>query len=194
MSKRDYYQVLGVDRSASGDDIKRAFRRLARDLHPDVNAHDPEAEEKFKEAAEAYEVLSDPPRRETYDAFGHKGLRFDGFEPSSAPGSLQDIFDAIFGGSDPFSNLRRAPSAGAEPIVPECVVGATAVGVGQHLVGLRGLLELLLGLRVVPVDVRMELPGKPPEGLLDLGVSGAALDAEDLVVVPLHRGHDRLVR
>ena len=114
MSKRDYYQVLGVDRSASEDDIKKAFRRLARDLHPDVNAHDPEAEEKFKEAAEAYEVLSDPPRRETYDAFGHKGLRFDGFEPSSAPGSLQDIFDAIFGGSDPFSNLRRAPSAGAD--------------------------------------------------------------------------------
>ncbi len=114
MSKRDYYQVLGVDRSASEGEIKKAFRRLARDLHPDVNAHDPEAEEKFKEAAEAYEVLSDPPRRETYDAFGHKGLRFDGFEPSSAPGSLQDIFDAIFGGSDPFSNLGRAPSAGGD--------------------------------------------------------------------------------
>ena len=114
MTKRDYYQVLGVDRSASEGEIKKAFRRLARDLHPDVNAHDPEAEEKFKEAAEAYEVLSDAQRRETYDAFGHKGLRFDGFEPSSAPGSLQDIFDAIFGGSDPFGGLRRSPSAGAD--------------------------------------------------------------------------------
>jgi molecular chaperone DnaJ len=113
-TKRDYYQVLGVDRSASDGEIKRAFRNLARELHPDVNAHDPEAEEKFKEAAEAYEVLSDPQRRETYDHFGHKGLRFDGFEPSSAFGSLQDIFDAIFGGGDPFGGLGRAPSAGAD--------------------------------------------------------------------------------
>ena len=61
--KRDYYEVLGVDRGASDVEVKRAFRRLARELHPDVNKHDPEAEEKFKEAAEAYEVLSDPDRR-----------------------------------------------------------------------------------------------------------------------------------
>ena len=67
---RDYYEVLGVDRGSSDAEIKRAFRRVARDLHPDVNRHDPEAEEKFKQAAEAYEVLSDPERRRTYDAFG----------------------------------------------------------------------------------------------------------------------------
>ena len=73
--KRDYYEVLGVDRGAGDGEIKKAFRRLARELHPDVNRHDPEAEEKFKEAAEAYEVLSDPDRRSTYDAFGHEGLR-----------------------------------------------------------------------------------------------------------------------
>jgi molecular chaperone DnaJ len=113
-TKRDYYEVLSVDRSASDAEIKKAFRNLARELHPDVNAHDPEAEEKFKEAAEAYEVLSDPERRETYDQFGHKGLRFDGFEPRSGFGSLQDIFDAVFGGGDPFGGLGRAPSAGAD--------------------------------------------------------------------------------
>ena len=75
---RDYYEVLGVSRGASDGDIKRAFRLLARELHPDVNKHDPNAEEKFKEAAEAYEVLSDPERRRTYDAFGHEGLKTGG--------------------------------------------------------------------------------------------------------------------
>ena len=102
-TKRDYYQVLGVDRSVSDGEIKKAFRKLARELHPDVNAHDPEAEEKFKEAAEAYEVLSDAERRRTYDRFGHEGLRSGGFEPGAGFGSFQDIFDAIFGGGDPFS-------------------------------------------------------------------------------------------
>src|SRR5215216_4099541 len=90
MAKRDYYQVLGVERSASETDVKKAFRRLARELHPDVNAHDPEAEEKFKEAAEAYEVLSDPERRRTYDRFGHEGLRSHGFDPASGFGRSEE--------------------------------------------------------------------------------------------------------
>jgi molecular chaperone DnaJ len=114
-TKRDYYQVLGLDRSASDGDIKRAFRKLARELHPDVNAHDPEAEEKFKEAAEAYEVLSDRQRRETYDRFGHEGLRSGGFEPGAGFASFQDIFDAIFGGGDPFfGGFGRRAGAGAD--------------------------------------------------------------------------------
>jgi molecular chaperone DnaJ len=113
-TKRDYYQVLGLERSASDGDIKKAFRRLARELHPDVNAHDPEAEEKFKEAAEAYEVLSDAERRRTYDRFGHEGLRSHGFDPAGGFGSFQDIFDAIFGGADPFGGFGRASGAGAD--------------------------------------------------------------------------------
>jgi molecular chaperone DnaJ len=112
-TKRDYYQVLDVQRSASDGEIKKAFRRLARELHPDVNAHDPAAEEKFKEAAEAYEVLSDPERRRTYDRFGHEGLRSHGFDPAAGFGSFQDIFDAIFGGGDPFG-FGRASGAGAD--------------------------------------------------------------------------------
>ena len=89
---RDYYDVLGVGREADQGEIKKAFRRLARELHPDVNGHDPEAEKKFKEAAEAYEVLSDAERRSTYDAYGHDGLRSGGFDPRSASfGSIDDI-------------------------------------------------------------------------------------------------------
>ena len=114
MAKRDYYQVLGVDRSASEGEIKKAFRKLARELHPDVNAHDPDAEEKFKEAAEAYEVLSDGERRQTYDRFGHDGLRTGGFTPGAGFGNLQDIFDSLFGGGDPFGGFGGGPAGGAD--------------------------------------------------------------------------------
>jgi molecular chaperone DnaJ len=95
---RDYYEVLGVSRDADEAGIKKAFRRLARELHPDVNAHDPDAEDKFKEAAEAYEVLSDADRRQTYDAYGHEGLRTGGFAPNfEGFGSISDLFSAFFG-------------------------------------------------------------------------------------------------
>jgi molecular chaperone DnaJ len=116
VAKRDYYQVLGVDRSASDGEVKKAFRKLARELHPDVNAHDPEAEEKFKEAAEAYEVLSDSERRQTYDRFGHDGLRSGGFTPGAGFGSIQDIFDSLFGGGDPFGGFGGAGPAGGADI------------------------------------------------------------------------------
>jgi molecular chaperone DnaJ len=100
---RDYYEVLGISRDAGDAEIKKAFRRLARELHPDVNNHDPEAEEKFKEAAEAYEVLSDGDRRATYDRYGHEGLRSGGYAPNfESFGSFGDIFEAFFGSGSPF--------------------------------------------------------------------------------------------
>jgi molecular chaperone DnaJ len=96
---RDPYEVLGVARDADETTIKKAFRKLARELHPDVNAHDPDAEDKFKEAAEAYEILNDPERRATYDRYGHDGLRSGGMGPDfSSFGSITDLFDAFFGG------------------------------------------------------------------------------------------------
>jgi molecular chaperone DnaJ len=96
---RDPYEVLGVERQASEQEIKKAFRSLARELHPDVNNHDPAAEEKFKEAAEAYEILSDAERRATYDRYGHDGLRSGGYAPNfEGFGSISDLFNAFFGG------------------------------------------------------------------------------------------------
>jgi molecular chaperone DnaJ len=96
---RDPYDVLGVPRAADDAQIKKAFRTLARELHPDVNTDDPQAEEKFKQAAEAYEILSDPERRATYDRYGHEGLRSGGYQPNFDQfGSLGDLFEAFFGG------------------------------------------------------------------------------------------------
>ncbi len=113
---RDPYDVLGVARDASEQDVKKAFRRLARELHPDVNAHDPQAEEKFKEAAEAYEILCDPERRATYDRYGHEGLRSGGFAPNfEGFGSIGDLFDAFFGGGT-FGG-RAGPAPGGDAAV-----------------------------------------------------------------------------
>ncbi len=98
MEKEDYYNVLGVDRGASPDDIKRAYRKLALKYHPDKNQGNKEAEEKFKVAAEAYEVISDPEKRQRYDQYGHEGLRGG---DARGFGNFEDIFDAfgdIFGG------------------------------------------------------------------------------------------------
>jgi len=109
---RDPYEVLRVQRDASEQQIKKAFRQMARELHPDVNAHDPDAEEKFKEAAEAYEILSDPERRATYDRYGHEGLRSGGYAPNfDGFGSIGDLFDAFFGGG---TSGRGGPAAGAD--------------------------------------------------------------------------------
>ncbi|MGE5438269.1 MAG: molecular chaperone DnaJ [Bacteroidota bacterium] len=102
MDKRDYYEVLGVDKNASKDDIKKAYRKLAMQYHPDRNPDDKEAEEKFKEAAEAYEVLSNDEKKAKYDRFGHSGLRGGGgaqdFEGFSNINDIFSHFSDIFGG------------------------------------------------------------------------------------------------
>lgn len=115
MSKRDYYEVLGVSKEATETEIKSAYRKLARTLHPDVNKDDPEAEDKFKEVAEAYEVLSDQNKRARYDQFGHadpsQGMGGGGFEGGYGDfGGFGDIFDMFFGGG----GRRNGPQRGQD--------------------------------------------------------------------------------
>jgi molecular chaperone DnaJ len=141
-TRRDYYEVLGVERGADEREIKSAFRRLARELHPDVS-EDPAAEEQFREAAEAYEVLSKPETRQLYDRFGHEGLSSGGFRPTDFS-SLSDLFSAFFG-DDLFGTRQSARRAGRggdvlAEIEIELVEAATGVS------------------RTVPLDIAVGCP------------------------------------
>ena len=120
--KEDYYDILGVSKDASQEEIKKAFRKLARKHHPDANPDDPEAESKFKKINEAYKVLSDPEKRRTYDQFGHAGTSggqtgfdprdfggFEGFE-----GDIHDIFESFFGGGGRQGGRRQRSTRGRD--------------------------------------------------------------------------------
>ncbi len=115
---KDYYEVLGVDKSASADDIKKAYRTLAKKYHPDLNNHSAEAEEKFKEVNEAYSVLSDPEKKSNYDTYGSAdgAQGFGGGGYSGGFGGFEDIFESVFGGGFGGSSTRRqtGPQKGAD--------------------------------------------------------------------------------
>ena len=139
MSKRDYYEVLGVAREASSTDLKAAYRRLAMKFHPDRNPNNPEAEVNFKEAKEAYEVLSDGDKRAAYDRFGHAGLNREAGRGFAAGDAFSDIFGDVFG--DIFGAARRG--------------GRNQVFRGADL---RYELELSLEQAVTGDSVNLELP------------------------------------
>jgi molecular chaperone DnaJ len=126
----DYYAVLGVSREASADEIKRAYRKLARQHHPDANLEDPGASERFKEVTRAYEVLSDPDKRQRYDMFGDEraGAGAAGFADF---GGISDLFQTFFGGGFPGSGARRGPARGAD-ILAEVVLTLEEAAAGAE--------------------------------------------------------------
>lgn len=143
-AKRDYYEVLGVSREASETDVKKAYRRLAREHHPDANPGDAGAEDRFKELTEAYEVLSSPDARKAYDTYGHqvpRGAPGGGYPGGGDPfgGGFQDIFEVFFGdrfgGSSFFGDVgARAPSRGSDTeIEVEVSLREAAFGVDREI-------------------------------------------------------------
>jgi molecular chaperone DnaJ len=116
-TKRDFYEVLGISREASTDEIKKAYRQMALKYHPDRNPGDEEAPRRFKEAAEAYEVLSDTDKRQRYDRYGHAGLNGSAFHDFRSTDDIMSAFSDIFGGGlfgDLFGNRRRGPRPGPD--------------------------------------------------------------------------------
>jgi molecular chaperone DnaJ len=129
MSK-DFYAILGVSRDASAEDIKRAFRRLARESHPDANPHDPTAEARFREIAEAYEVLSDPERRHRYD----RGDTIDLNDLFASFGGFDDLIRSVFGETGLFGTPTRQPNRGRDVLVPVRIsLAEAAFGVTREL-------------------------------------------------------------
>ena len=142
MSKRDFYEVLGVDKTANQQEIKKAYRKLAMKYHPDRNPDDPAAEEKFKEASMAYEVLSDDSKRSAYDRMGHaafeNGMGGGGF----GGGNFQDIFGDIFGGMG--GGRRGGSTGGFQDIFGDIFGGRTGGGRSRRGSDLRYMLDLTL--------------------------------------------------
>ncbi len=154
MPTTDYYERLGIDKNASDDEIKRAYRALARRHHPDANANDPEAAERFKEISTAYDTLSDPEKRRRYDMFGPDGTPGQG----GADGfGLNDLFEAFFGGGDPFGRSPGGPRRGPDA---ECLLDLTLADV---VIGGTRDLDLTMPIACDQCDGSGCQPGTHPE-------------------------------
>jgi len=173
--KRDYYEVLGVDRGADDATIKKAYRQLAKKYHPDMNPGDKEAEKKFKEASEAYSVLSDPEKRRQYDQFGHAAFEqgggaggFGGFDFNG--GDMGDIFGDIFG--DFFGGGRKRSASGNSPMKGANIRASVRISFEEAVFGCEKELELTLKDECKTCHGTGAKPGTSPETCPKCGGKG----------------------
>ena len=172
--KRDYYEVLGIDRNADDAAIKKAYRALAKKYHPDMNPGDAEAEKKFKEASEAYAVLSDPEKKRQYDQFGHAA--FDGGMGGGAGGfdfsgmDMGDIFGDIFG--DLFGGGRRRSSASNGPMRGANLRAAIRISFEEAAFGCEKEIEITLKDECTTCHTTGAKPGTNPETCTKCGGKG----------------------
>ena len=174
--KRDYYEVLGVDKNADETAIKKAYRQLAKKYHPDMNPGDAEAEKKFKEASEAYAVLSDPDKKRQYDQFGHAAFEggaggaggFGGFDFSGA--DFSDIFGDIFG--DLFGGGRRRSSASNGPMKGANLRAAVRISFEEAAFGCEKEIEITLKDECTTCHTTGAKPGTSPETCTKCGGKG----------------------
>ncbi len=164
----DYYELLGVSRSATADEIKRAYRRLARELHPDANPDDHQAEARFKEVAQAYEVLSDPEKRRRYDTFGPEGA--EGGDPFGfSGGGVGDLFEAFFGGGGAFGGGGRqstGPARGSDLEV------AVDIEFEQAVFGTQAPVSVRTAVACETCEATGAAPGTHPETCTECGGAG----------------------
>jgi molecular chaperone DnaJ len=195
--KKDYYEVLGVARNADAADLKRAYRRLAMELHPDRNPGNPEAEGRFKEAAEAYQVLADPERRAFYDRFGHAGPSGGGFGQQGFS-DIGDIFSAF---SDIFGDIFRGPGGGGGQRAPSRGADIEARLSITFIEAAKGVTKEVKLRRRAPCGSCRgtgALPGSTPEVCQQCGGRGQVMHSQGFLMIsttcPICRGEGRVIR
>lgn len=159
-TQRDYYEILSISKEAGETEIKRAYRNLAKQYHPDLNPGDKEAEEKFKEASEAYEVLKDPQKRATYDQFGHAGLKNQGYQGfhnmEDVFSSFGDIFESFFGFGGGQRQHRSGPRQGAD------IEYAVEISLEEAFSGIQKEIEIDISLDCETCEGKGYEPGHEP--------------------------------
>jgi molecular chaperone DnaJ len=194
--KRDYYEVLGVARDCEGGELKRAYRKLAMELHPDRNPDNKEAENKFKEASEAYQVLSDPQKRAQYDRFGHAGPGMGGFggggfrDVGDIFSAFSDIFGDLFGGAGP--GARRGPARGSD------IETRVSITLEEAAAGVTKEVTVLRNAACATCGGSGAAPGTQPETCQQCGGRGQVMHSQGFLMIsstcPVCRGEGRVVR
>ena len=192
--KKDYYEVLGVTRNADAPELKRAYRRLAMELHPDRNPDNPEAEGKFKEASEAYQVLSDPERRASYDRFGHAGP--GGGFGGAGFSDIGDIFSAF---SDIFGDVFRGGGGGPRnPGRGSDIETRVSITFAEAAVGITKEVKIRRRAACATCRGTGARPGSTPETCQQCGGRGQVMHSQGFLMIsttcPICRGEGRIVR